>query len=94
MFAESPTADEFVQIFENYCAGQDLPCEPELVLQLIEQELKPRKVELRGCQPRDLIVHALSIASYFNRPRELTLDLLRAACATYFVSDGRDVATV
>ena len=60
---------------------------------LLETEIKPRQVQLRGCQPRDLIEHALSIANYFNRPRELTLDLLAAACATYFVSENREMAT-
>jgi hypothetical protein len=44
-------------------------------------------VQLRGCQPRDLIDHALSLAEYTGQPRVLTLDLLSAACSTYFLAD-------
>ena len=85
--------EEFTQIFENYCKARGLRFEPKLVTTLIETEIRPREVKLRGCQPRDLIEHALSLAHYFNRKRELTEELLSAACAGYFVSDERDVAT-
>jgi hypothetical protein len=94
VLAESPTVEEFTQIFENYCKARGLRFEPKLVKTLIETEIRPREVKLRGCQPRDLIEHALSLAHYFNRKRELTEELLSAACAGYFVSDERDVATV
>jgi hypothetical protein len=67
----------------------------DLVLQLVtnveallETELRPRGVALRGCQPRDLIDHAVSLAAYLDRPRELTLPLLAEAAGTYFVHDG------
>jgi predicted ATPase with chaperone activity len=93
VFAESPSTDGFIRIFENYCRDHGLHCDRTLVTALIEMELKPRNVQMRGCQPRDLIEHALSIANYFDRPREITLDLLAAACATYFVNENRDPAT-
>mgnify|MGYP003694642839 CR=1 FL=1 len=61
---------------------------------LIETEIRPREVKLRGCQPRDLIEHALSLRSLFQpQTRADSRDLLSAACAGYFVSDERDVAT-
>jgi hypothetical protein len=87
VFAESPTPDEFARIFENYCTFRDLPFDRPLVDALIATELKPRGVALRGCQPRDLVDHALSLASYLREPRKLTLELLSAACETYFVDD-------
>jgi hypothetical protein len=55
--------------------------------ELLETELRPRNVPLRGCHPRDLIDHALALAAYRRQPRALTLELLSAACATYFVDD-------
>ncbi len=85
--AQSPTEQEFTQIFHDYCVAHDLPFDPYLVEALFETELRPRRVRLRGCQPRDLIEHGLSLAKYLDRPRELTLDLLAASCASYFVSD-------
>ena len=47
----------------------------------------PAAFALRGCQPRDLIDQALSLAEYLGEPRRLTTELLEAACAGYFVED-------
>jgi predicted ATPase with chaperone activity len=93
VLAESPTAEEFTKIFENCCRDRGLKFDRKLVETLIDTEIRPRQVRLRGCQPRDLIEHALSLAHYFNRKRELTGDLLASACDGYFVSDERDVAS-
>ena len=48
---------------------------------------KPRQSPLRGCQPRDLIDQAMSMAEYLGEEKRLTRDLLQAACAGYFVDD-------
>jgi len=92
VYCESPTVDEFMQIFEGCCEARNLDFDPSLVAALIETELRPRDVQLRGCQPRDLIDKALALASYLDRPRLLTLELLSAGCASYFVDD-RDFPT-
>jgi predicted ATPase with chaperone activity len=88
VYAESPTDGEFLQIFENYCVARGLRFDRRLAEALIANELRPRNVILRGCHPRDLIDHALSLAAYIDQPTELSADLLAAACATYFVADG------
>jgi predicted ATPase with chaperone activity len=90
VYADSPTTDDFLQIFENCCHQRHLACTREMVEQLIARELEPRHVQLRGCQPRDLIEHALSLGAYIDRPNELTADLLSAACATYFLDESWD----
>jgi predicted ATPase with chaperone activity len=90
--AESPTEAEFIKIFENYCSTHDLAFDPYMVEALLETELRPRKIRLRGCQPRDLIEHALALASYLGRERNLTVDLLAASCGSYFLSDDSDVS--
>ena len=92
VLAESPTVDEFIQIFENYCRDKRVAFDRTLAEHVVNNELKARGLRLRACHPRDLIEHALSIAAYLNRPRVLTQDLLSEACATYFVAD-RDLAT-
>ena len=92
VLAESPTVEEFMQIFENYCRLKDLEFDRSLVEHLVAHELQPRGVRLRGCQPRDLIEHAMAIGGYHDRPRGLTRELLSDACASYFVED-RDLAT-
>jgi predicted ATPase with chaperone activity len=91
VLAESPDIDAFVEIFANYCRAQRVSCEPFLAESMIARELGPRQVALRGCHPRDLIEHALAIARYFDRTPHLTSDLMREACASYFVED-RDPA--
>jgi hypothetical protein len=93
VLAESPTAEEFTRIFENCCLERGVTFDRDLVQNLINSEIQRRQIRLRGCQPRDLIEHALSLAHYLKRDRELTPDLLAAACAGYFVSDARDVDT-
>lgn len=87
VYAESPTLDEFRHIFELCCRQRGLRYDPDLVNTLIDSELRPRNVQVRGCQPRDLIEHALTLAEYTEQPRELTPELLAAACATYFLAD-------
>ena len=88
VLAQSPTENEFIQIFDNCCRAKDLVFDRRLVERLLETELRPRGIQLRGCQPRDLIDHALSLASYLEQPRVLTLELLAASCAGYFVDEG------
>jgi len=91
VYAESPTHEDFVNIFARCCAERGLPFDRALVENLIATELNTRHVALRGCQPRDLIEHALSLAAYIERPNELSPELLSAACATYFLGTDKIV---
>lgn len=93
VFAESPTVAEFMQIFENCCRDRQLAFDRSLVQDLLKTYYEPRKIPLRGCQPRDLIDQALSLAEYLAAPRELSGELLQAACASYFV-DERETPAV
>jgi predicted ATPase with chaperone activity len=87
IFADSPTVPDFIRIFQNYCREVSVPFDRPLVERLVASYLAPRNIELRGCQPRDLITHALSLADYQDLPRELTYELLEAACTGYFVDE-------
>jgi hypothetical protein len=86
VFAESPTKAEFMQIFAGVCGTRALPFEPALAEGLLAT-LESRNVRFRGCHPRDLIDQALAHAEYLGYPRELSPELLEAACAAYFVDD-------
>jgi hypothetical protein len=92
VLAESPSRADFIHIFENYCRQIGIGYDPRLVEQLLDQCLRPRGITLRGCQPRDLIEQALAHAEYLDEPRQLTLSLLEAACAGYFVDDTAPAA--
>ncbi|HXW05674.1 MAG TPA: hypothetical protein VD833_10615 [Vicinamibacterales bacterium] len=92
IFAESPTVQDFRLIFENCCRELGATKDDAVVEKLLYDYYRPRKIALRGCQPRDLIKQALSLAGYLNRPSHLTTDLLEAACDTYFVNDREEPA--
>jgi predicted ATPase with chaperone activity len=90
VFAESPTVAEFNQIFENCCRERALTFDPAMVQHLLKNYYQPRKIALRGCQPRDLIEQAISLADYRGEARRLTPELLEAACAGYFVDEQEE----
>ena len=92
VLAESPTVQEFREIFQSYCLKCDVPYHDGLVDDLLTGFYKRRKIALRGCQPRDLIEQALSLAEYLGEPRRLTNELLHAACEGYFVVDEEPAA--
>jgi hypothetical protein len=93
VFAESPSVAEFMLIFENCCRERQLEFDRGLVQDLLKSYYEPRQIPLRGCQPRDLIDQALSLAEYLAAPRQLSRELLEAACAGYFV-DERETPVV
>ena len=87
VFCESPGYEDYILIFQNYCEAKNLRFDRTMVEQLLDGYYEPRKIALRGCQPRDLIDQSLSLAEYSGRPPELTPDLLRSACDSYFVEE-------
>jgi hypothetical protein len=86
VFAESPTKAEFMQIFEGCCRARGLAYDA-LIAEALLAHLRSKNIRFRGCHPRDLIDQALAHAEYLGEPRELSLELLEAACAAYFVDD-------
>ena len=93
IFAESPTERDFLRIFENHCRTLGLEYDAKVVESMLAGYFRPRRIPLRGCQPRDLVNQALAMADYTGQPRRLTEDLLAAACETYFVDDREVPAT-
>jgi SpoVK/Ycf46/Vps4 family AAA+-type ATPase len=93
VLCESPTPDDYLLIFRNYCAQVNVPFDRELVRDLLENYYMPRGIPLRGCHPRDLIDQSLSLAEYLGQPAALTPELLRAACDSYFVDDSESASS-
>jgi hypothetical protein len=87
VFAEDPTPGNFARIFEQCCRERNLEFNAALVDQLIDGFYHSRAITPRACHPRDLINQALLLAHYRGQPRQLTAELLRTACASYFVDD-------
>jgi predicted ATPase with chaperone activity len=87
VFAESPTHADFRTIFRNYCMQVGIGYDANVIERLLVDYFRPRQIPLRGCQPGALIEQALKRAEYLGLGRELTMDLLVAACDSYFVDD-------
>src|SRR5688500_15549768 len=87
ILAQSPTRAEFLQIFENCCREKGIEYRADVVENLLATFYRPRKIQLRGCQPRDLVNQALSLADYYGEPATLSTEVLEAACASYFVDE-------
>jgi predicted ATPase with chaperone activity len=91
IYAQGPSRSEFAIIFANCCRDLGVHFDPALVDHLLETWHEPRNIPLRGCQPRDLIKHALALAEYLDQPRALTPALLDGACQGYFVHEEAPV---
>jgi predicted ATPase with chaperone activity len=88
VFAESPTIAGFKEIFARCCAERGVDYDESVVDSMLEEIYRPRGIQIRGSQPRDLIDHALALADYGGEPRRLTPALMRAACEGLFVDDA------
>ena len=93
VLCESPSYEDFILIFRKYCDSVDVSFERPLVEELLDGYYRPRNLPMRGCHPRDLIEQSLSLAEYLGRPRQLSADLLRAACDSYFVDDSETMSS-
>jgi hypothetical protein len=87
VLCESPTPQDYIEIFQNYCRQRQLAFDRSMVEGLLRDYYTPRGLALRGCHPRDLIEQSLSLAEYLGQPAELTPALLRASCDSYFVDE-------
>ncbi len=96
VLAENPTARDYAKIFQRVCQEKGLEYDPSLVTHLLDSVYRRRDLAMRGCQPRDLINQAMSVAKYRGEPHRLTTELLDEACATYFVDEheGASPATI
>ena len=94
VLAESPTVEEFSDIFEGCCSAARSCLTTTASSNGCSIDFyRPRGIALRGCHPRDLIKQALSLAYYLSQPRQLTVELLEAACEGYFVDDAEPAPT-
>lgn len=88
IYAKNPTAEEFSRIFEMNCRRANVRFDPVVVEYLLRRHYRPRHIEMRACQPRDLLNHILDLAAYQRRAPAITRELLDAACASYFLEES------
>ena len=76
-----------MQIFDKVCAERGVEFKRNVIEDLLDRFYRPRQLPMRGCHPRDLVEHVLSLAEYLETTRAITPELLDAACASYFVDE-------
>ena len=88
ILAKNPTIDEYCRIFELNCRRRGVAFDPVMVEYLDRKYYKPRKLQMRACHPRDLILQVIDICRYTNREPVITRELLDAACGSYFIEES------
>ena len=76
---------QFSEIFRRVAADHGLEADAGLLDELIVMIRDTRQLELRACQPRDLVNQVLWAAQYEDRPPEINRDALMRAVDAYFL---------
>ena len=82
---ESPTREQYEEIFERCCTAAGVPYHPDAVEQVYREFYGPHSIAPRGCHPRDLMDHLGDIAKFLEREPALSHDLVERACQSYFL---------
>jgi predicted ATPase with chaperone activity len=82
---DNPTPAQFREIFRRASARYGVPYDAEMV-DYLQDKIGAAGLELRSCQPRDILEQVLDIARYRNAPAVLTPELLDLVCHNYLVS--------
>ena len=82
---ESPTVEQYEEIFKRMCARKGLEYKAEALSQILAF-YRRKNLPLRSCHPRDLIEQLTDNARFLGQPPMLTPPLIELACDSYFVS--------
>jgi predicted ATPase with chaperone activity len=80
----NPAPDEFEEIFQRMCEGRNISYDPT-ALDYIYTYYSRMGIEPRACHPRDLVEQVIDIAHFQGVEPTLSLELVAAACDSYFV---------
>jgi predicted ATPase with chaperone activity len=85
IMVESPSYDQYVEIFRINCESRDILFEPARIQYVFKQYYERLQIPPRGCHPRDLVDTVCNIAKYTHVDASLSTDLLDRACKAYFL---------
>ena len=92
MLLRGPAENEFIRIFEGFCAARRLPYTREMVARLIDKRYRRTGKVFRRCHPRDVLSHALSLIHFEKLPFALTDEILDRAYDSCFLQESQDEA--
>lgn len=79
----NPTTEQYKVIMQRACADAKIPYTPDAVDRLIALHYNMKR-PLHGCEPRDIIEHLVSSATYMGKPPTLSNELVDHAVDSYF----------
>lgn len=82
---ESPTREQYEEIFQRCCVERALPYGPAATAQIYRDFYDRLGINPRACHPRDILEHLQDIATYRSLARQLSPELINAACKSYFL---------
>ncbi|HTS29937.1 MAG TPA: hypothetical protein VMH81_28895 [Bryobacteraceae bacterium] len=94
LLVRSPGENEFIRIFESFCATRRIPVSRELIKAFIDKHYRAARKPFRRCHPRDVLGHALNLIHFEKLPLHLTPELLDRAYESCFVQEPEDQAPV
>src|SRR6185312_15432274 len=87
LLLRGPSDAEFSQIFTRTCNAKRIICAPGVFERFVDKHFHQTGKQLRRCQPRDLMSHALNLINFEKLPYILTDDILHRAFESCFVED-------
>ena len=87
MLLRGPSEGEFTQIFEGFCAKNNMPCPAGLPQRFIERYYRNTGKTFRRCHPRDVLSHALNLIHFEKLAFELNDEILGRAFESCFVQE-------
>jgi predicted ATPase with chaperone activity len=87
MLLRSPEAQEFTDIFRNYCESRGLPYENGLIERFIDKHYAKTGKPFRRCHPRDVLNHAIDMIQFERLPHKLTDELVDHAFESCFLQE-------
>ena len=92
MLLPGPAENEFIKIFEAFCASRKLPYTRDLILRFIERRFRQTGKTFRRCHPRDVLTHAINLMNFERLPYELNDEILDRAFDGCFVQEEQGTA--
>jgi hypothetical protein len=92
MLLRGPAENEFIRIFEAFCAARKLPFTRDLITRFIDRHYRRTGKVFRRCHPRDVLSHALNLIHFEKLPFALTDEVLNRAFDSCFVEATEEEA--
>jgi hypothetical protein len=92
MLLKGPAENEFIKIFETFCANRKLPYTRDLIQRFIDRRFRRSGRAFRRCHPRDLLTHAINLMNFEKLPYALNDEILDRAYDGCFVQEEQGSA--